>query len=620
MTYILGPNGTGKTAVLQALTRLFGTNHAQRRIRSTDFHVTLAEMSNPSLDNRSLWIEAVFEFPELKDAEGNYATIPVNFAHMRLKSADAVPEIRIRLDAQIDAEGEIEEKLYYVLEMDDNDEPTKCATVHKDQRNSIQVHYLPARRDPSDHITYAANSMLGRLLRSANWKVERDVISALTEQIGTALAGNASIKEIDADLANHWTQLHRGSYYNKPSISFRQNEIDSLLRYLTVGFTPGPDQTTVDFSRLSDGQKSLLYISLVLSIQHIGRKVLAQEITAFDVDILRPAVFTMVAVEEPENSLSPHYLGRVLSSLKSFSGHHDAQAIVATHSPSLLRRVAPENIRYLRMNAKRQTTVSRILMPKSTDDGYKFVREAVQAFPELYFARLVILGEGDSEEIVLPRLLQALGMADDETSISIVPLGGRHVNHFWRLLNGLGIPQVTLLDLDLGRNQGGWGRLKYAVHQRLAFPTPNSKLEPGHEAAFPKWDAEKKLRDGDDGRNWLDFLETEDVFFSSPLDLDLSMMQSFPEAYEAMGEALKVPAEKSIAAVLGEKHGDSSQYTADELTNFDAYHRRFKLGSKPAAHLEALARLDNAALKSGMPAELNRMLVRVATKLAELPE
>ena len=60
----------------------------------------------------------------------------------------------------------------------------------KHDRNAIQVHYLPARRDPADHISYSANALLGRALRSANWAKEREEISNLTEQIGSSLAEN----------------------------------------------------------------------------------------------------------------------------------------------------------------------------------------------------------------------------------------------------------------------------------------------------------------------------------------------------------------------------------------------------------------------------------------------
>ena len=65
----------------------------------------------------------------------------------------------------------------------------------------------------------------------------------------------------------------------------------------------------------------------------------------------------------------------------------------------------------------------------------------------------LVLGEGDSELVVLPRILAAAGIAEDDASVSVVPLGGRHVNHFWRLLNELQIPHATLLDLDAGRSR-----------------------------------------------------------------------------------------------------------------------------------------------------------------------
>ncbi|MEI8650430.1 ATP-dependent endonuclease [Paraglaciecola sp. Hal342] len=108
-------------------------------------------------------------------------------------------------------------------------------------------------------------------------------------------------------------------------------------------------------------------------------------------------------------------------------------------------------------------------MPDKADEAHKFVREAIQAFPEIYFSRLVVLGEGDSEEIVLPRLLSAKGAPIDESAVTIAPLGGRHVNHFWRLLAGLEIPYITLLDLDVARYQGGWGRIKYVNDQHPKY-------------------------------------------------------------------------------------------------------------------------------------------------------
>ena len=79
-----------------------------------------------------------------------------------------------------------------------------------------------------------------------------------------------------------------------------------------------------------------------------------------------------------------------------------------------------------------------------------------------------MLGEGASEEVVLPRLAEAMGLDIDRSFVAVVPLGGRHVNHLWRLLTDLDIPYATLLDLDWGRAGGGWGRIKTACTQLLA--------------------------------------------------------------------------------------------------------------------------------------------------------
>jgi putative ATP-dependent endonuclease of OLD family len=618
MTFLIGPNGAGKTAVLHALARMFGFDPTLRRVRQTDFHIMQPDGSSPTAPI-DLWLEAQFEFAELKDGSKTHATIPSHFAHLQLESADGVPRVRLRLEAHLE-DGEIDEQLYYVVQLDEHGAPARKIPATRHDRSQIQVHYLPVRREPADHISYAANSLMGRTLRAANWQAERETVAELTRTISNALAGNAAIMSIGAQLASCWNALHKSTWYANPGVTFGRSELDNLLRHLTVGFAPGPDGAVADFSRLSDGQKSLLYLSVVLALHGIGRKVLANELDAFSIDRLRPAVFTLVAMEEPENSLSPHYLGRVIKTLTDFSKASDSQAIVATHAPSLLKRVPPENIRYLRLNTQRTTTIRTIVMPDATEEAHKFVREAVQAFPELYFSRLVILGEGDSEEIVLSRLLEAVGLGADDTSISVVPLGGRHVNHFWRLLHGLGIPQVTLLDLDLARYQGGWGRLKYAIEQLIKFPTIKSDLKPTHLINFTKWDDARPPYETEHGKNWLLFLETADVFFSSPLDLDFAMLGAFPKEYGIDEVDLTAPDEKALIAVLGKNHGEVKQYTPDQQKYFDAYHRLFKLGSKPAAHLNALATLDDFALDLAMPPVFARLLDQVKKKLGELPE
>lgn len=617
LTFLLGPNGTGKTAFLQALTRMFGFEPALRRILPGDFHVPLGETPGTGTA-RKLWLEAEFAFPEL---EGDAAepTVPPHFAHMRMVAAGSVPTVRFRLTAELDEDGEVSEELVYVLATGEDGEPTRAAAVNRFDRAAIHVHYLPARRDPADHVSYAANSLLGRLLRAADWQAQRDTVTGLGQQISDALAANPAIGDVATGLATHWGSVHSGDFLTNPSLAFARSEIEGVLRHITLEFAPGHGRPTVDFSLLSDGQMSLLYVSLVLTAHAIGRDTLSGATSTFDAGRLRPPVFTLLAVEEPENSLSPHYLGRVLTALKAMVTGHDAQAVVATHSASLMRRVDPAQVRYLRLDADRLTTVSTVAMPDEGEEAHKFVREALHAYPELYFARLVVLGEGASEEIVLPRCLQAAAVDTDASTISVVPLGGRHVNHFWRLLHGLGIPHVTLLDLDLGRHQGGWGRLGYAAGELLRFsPAGQTTITAAHVEALKKQISDVRDITGK-GPSAMANLETHGVFFSDPLDLDFALLQQFPDAYDLQADERQVPSLAATKSVLG-KAGNAKHYSPDEQTLFGAYHQRFKVGSKPVNHITALARLDDDALLAAMPGSLRRLTDYVVATIASLPE
>lgn len=619
ITYLIGPNGSGKTAALQALCRLFAFDPSLRRILRSDFHVPFDEESAPN--ERWLCIEADFLFPELNDEQDN-STVAPHFGHMRLDEFDGIPRVRFRLEASMGLDGDIEENLVYVLDANPDGTPLSTAQVPRAERNNIHVHYLPARRDPADHIAYGANALLGRMLRAVNWDNEREAIKGFTDKISDSLTLNPSISAFSTSLQATWKSLHRGSFFTDPKITFVASEIEALLRHMSISFAPGHDENLVDFSRLSDGQKSMLYLSLVLSSQAIGRAVLTEQNNTFDPDKLRPPVFTLVAIEEPENSLSPHYLGRIVSALNTMAHKNDAQALIATHAPSILRRVDPLHIRYLRLTEARLSRITNIVLPAESDEAHKFVREAVQAFPEIYFSRLVVLGEGDSEEIVLPRLLRAKGTPIDESAVTVAPLGGRHVNHFWRLLAELQIPYLTLLDLDVARYQAGWGRIKYINNQFKKFE-PKKSLPTIWE--IPKWNGDETpvrthhFFENEEKRrvNIFSVLEQRGVFFSSPMDLDFSMLMAYPEAY---GVTKEVPDDSTIKAVLGKSHYNANQYTDEELKLFDTYHHLFKVGSKPAAHINALANLEDEDLLAQMPESIRRLADAVIAKLAELPE
>lgn len=615
-TMVIGPNGSGKTAILQALSRLFDANPSRRRVRREDFHIPLSEETAPK--ERKLTLEADFLLPAAAEGTPEANAIPPCFNHMRLDEGGINLKIRFRLEATMGAEGDIEESLYYVLGKEPNGDD-KLKRVPRADRNHIAVYYLPAKRDPHDQIRSGTASLLGRIVRAIDWSEEGEQFEKAAAELKTHVTGNSAIGKINETITKTWSTLHKGSHFKDANVVFGVHDLGKLIENLSVEFNPAHASETVDHSLLSDGQKSLLYLSLVVTFIEIGRRAMAQgssDVGKIQTDLLNPPIFSLIAIEEPENSLSPHYLGRINGLLKSVAEGGDAQAIVTTHSPSILRRVDPKQIRHTRIGKDRTTSVKTITLPPPSEmDAHKFVREGLLSNPEIYFARIVVLGEGASEDIVLPRIFEAAGLPMDENGIILAQLGGRHVNYLWKLLTDLEIPYVTLLDLDLGRHQGGWGRFQYAAKQLILVGTGA-----GEPDKMPKWNAASPLDGQKNSNDWLEFFTKNGIFFSSPLDLDFTMIRKFSEAYGIDGSIMLAPDDTTCKSVLGKSHADLSWYSDDEKKYFDDYHTLFKIGSKPAAHIEALSNLKLEEIVAAAPQPYGALAGYVKSKLLEVYE
>jgi putative ATP-dependent endonuclease of OLD family len=148
----------------------------------------------------------------LKDFQ-SFGPEPPNFSHMAIETEDGVPQVRVRLTAVLAADGEIDEKIEYVLVVDEDDQPTSCADMSRYDRGHIEVHYLPARRDPAEHISYTTASLIARTLRAADWSSERDSLDDLMVEVTDVLVGNAAVARIGTQLAEEWSGLHTGAFF-----------------------------------------------------------------------------------------------------------------------------------------------------------------------------------------------------------------------------------------------------------------------------------------------------------------------------------------------------------------------------------------------------------------------
>jgi putative ATP-dependent endonuclease of the OLD family len=209
----------------------------------------------------------------------------------------------------------------------------------------------------------------------------------------------------------------------------------------------------------------------------------------------------------------------------------------------------------------------------------------------------------------------------DPSFVAIVPLGGRHVQYFWKLLNALHIPFATLLDLDVGRKGGAWGRFKTTIVNLIEIGVSRDELLKLEDGTLADLDTMHEWETNENVPSWVNYFRQHNVFFSDPLDLDMAMLKAFPKAYEAIipkGGGPSGKKETAVEAVLGDGGEGLTPYTAhypgyEEL--MPAYRYHFLTHSKPATHLRAFAHLDDAALKAGMPEPYRALLTHVVDAL-----
>jgi len=107
VTAVVGPNAAGKTALLKALSKVFGVSRTERTIHRSDFH--LAADADP--DDRlakDLVIDVLIALPELANGTATSETVAPSFRHMLIPREDKPPVCRMRLEARWEDDNTVE--------------------------------------------------------------------------------------------------------------------------------------------------------------------------------------------------------------------------------------------------------------------------------------------------------------------------------------------------------------------------------------------------------------------------------------------------------------------------------------------------------------------------------
>ena len=155
-------------------------------------------------------------------------------------------------------------------------------------------------------------------------------------------------------------------------------------------------------------------------------------------------LFPIIAIEEPEAHLHPNAQKKLYSQISGMQG----QKIISTHSPNVASSANLEQIRNF-YKAEDKIICGKIdTSVFSNEDIRKIKRQVINTRGELFFSKVIVFFEGDTEEQALPIFAEKyFDNSSSEIGIDFVGVGG-HGNYlpFLRVAESLNIPWFILSD------------------------------------------------------------------------------------------------------------------------------------------------------------------------------
>ncbi|MDQ6600689.1 ATP-dependent nuclease [Bacillus salipaludis] len=610
LTTFLGLNSSGKSTVMNAIRKMFSPIEAETALEENDFHLD-------ALKNRSDKLE-ITAFFVVEDGEENHDKFP--FGRLNLKTND-------------------EGKLFFTVELvgdfiKDTKEVVKSLYVNGTDtypynNKPIQAIYIPTFRNPLEQLRITKDSILNRMFQflQDEGKEGKIILEPALE----------NLKQI---ISEGWKEFVFDKRYENINLDFINEELIVTFQL------DGKNQYSLD--QIGDGLKAVFYIVLITALLNLEWKSMdyfesperltkVEGFEPYKQSEMYP-ILSIILLEEPESHVAPYFMGRIIENLRALSGRSNGQVIITSHSASVVGRITPKEIRHVSIDYQNyKSIVKKVLLPDEQQDAYKFIAATLQTYPEIFFSRFVVLGEGASEKIILTRLIEELNNTSlDSSAVSFVPLGGRYVNHLWSLLQDINIPFITLLDLDRERgNDCGWGRIKHILEQLISLQENRKQkynadeLLTINEAKYriedinemDKWKMES-IEDAKDLEKWANHLEKYDVFFSSPLDLDFLMLSTFENAYMQLIPPGGGPTSDVTSALKATLKSEDKGVTFTEVEKEKMiYYKYFFLGKrgKPTTHLMALQTVSEEDFVKFLPDVLKRLNEKILQKINNDP-